>query len=101
MLVFNVSDYWIPAAIALLTIPLHSIVSKDFVPSIIIDLVTIAGCVYNVKPQTYTILLDDYSQREPMDKFLEQYDVPCDTAWISVVERTGSEGVNRPLESIK
>lgn len=30
-----------------------------------------------------------------------QQTIPCDTAWISVVDRTGSEGVRRPFESIK
>lgn len=34
--------------------------NREFVPSVIVDLVTVSGGIDNVEPQTYTVFFDDY-----------------------------------------
>lgn len=72
------------------------------IPSVVVHLVTVAWGIHDVEPQADAVFLNDCSPGVSQSpRFCADWSVPCDTAWISVVDRTGSEGVMRPLESIR
>lgn len=70
-------------------------------PSVVVDLVTVTRCVHNVQSQPYTILLNDCLLSVCTFVPFSFLHVPCDTVWISVVDRTDSSGRIRPLESMR
>ena len=56
MLVFDILDDWIPATICQST---AQTLRRELVPSVIVDLISIARGINNIESQTDTILFDD------------------------------------------
>lgn len=56
MLIFDVLDDRVPATGLLAQ---NSTAGLGAVPSIVVDLISIARCVHNVQSQAHTVLLDD------------------------------------------
>ena len=97
MLVLDVFDNWVPAE----KVRKFYLIIEQYLPSVVVDLVTITRSIHNIQSQSYSIFLNDWFA---VNRYTSMEDMPhvlCETVWISVVARTGSSGLIRPFESMR
>lgn len=62
VLILDVLDNGVPARIRINSTSFSACSKEDFVPSVVVDLVTVARRVNDVQTKTDSIFLDDYSK---------------------------------------
>lgn len=96
VLVFDVFHNWIPTR----SVSQRGGLWTKVLPSVIVDLVTVSRCVYNIQSESDTVFLNNFL-RVSFCSIPTVVHILCDAACISVVDLTCSSGLIRPFESIK